>query len=42
MMLEFLEEHDAAARVRAAVAKSDDVTGSTSEIGDAIAGIIEA
>jgi 3-isopropylmalate dehydrogenase len=42
MMLEFLGEEDAAARVRAAVAKSDDVTGSTSEIGDAIAGIIEA
>jgi 3-isopropylmalate dehydrogenase len=42
MMLEFLGEQDAAARVRAAVAKSDDLTGSTSEIGDAIAGIIEA
>jgi 3-isopropylmalate dehydrogenase len=42
MMLEFLGDEDAAARVRAAVAKSDDVTGSTSEIGDAIAGIIEA
>ncbi|HEY8217491.1 MAG TPA: 3-isopropylmalate dehydrogenase [Acidimicrobiia bacterium] len=42
MMLEFLGEDDAAARVRAAVAKSDDVTGSTSEIGDAIAGLIEA
>jgi 3-isopropylmalate dehydrogenase len=42
MMLEFLGEQDAAARVRAAVAKSDDLTGSTSEVGDAIAGIIEA
>ena len=37
MMLEFLGEVDAAARVRAAVDRSDDVTGSTSEIGDAIA-----
>ena len=36
MMLEFLGETDAASRVRAAVAASDDVTGSTSEIGDAI------
>ena len=36
MMLEFLGEVDAAARVRAAVDRSDDVTGSTSEIGDAI------
>jgi 3-isopropylmalate dehydrogenase len=42
MMLEFLGEHDAAARVRSAVEKSDGLTGSTSEIGDAIAGIIEA
>jgi 3-isopropylmalate dehydrogenase len=40
MMLEFLGEHDAAARVRAAVEQSDDVTGSTAEIGDAIAGRI--
>ncbi len=37
MMLEFLGEADAAARVRAAVDKSDDVNGSTAEIGDAIA-----
>ncbi len=37
MMLEFLGENDAAARVREAVEKSDDVTGTTSEIGDAIA-----
>jgi 3-isopropylmalate dehydrogenase len=36
MMLEFLGETDAAARVRAAVDRSDDVAGSTSEIGDAI------
>ena len=36
MMLEFLGEVDAAARVRTAVDRSDDVTGSTSEIGDAI------
>jgi 3-isopropylmalate dehydrogenase len=38
MMLEFLGETDAGARVRAAVDKSDDVQGSTAEIGDAIAG----
>jgi len=37
MMLEFLGETDAAGRVRDAVAKSDDVTGTTTEIGDAIA-----
>jgi 3-isopropylmalate dehydrogenase len=36
MMLEFLGETEAAARIHAAVADSDDVTGSTSEIGDAI------
>ena len=40
MMLEFLGEADAAARVRAAVDKSDDVNGSTAEIGTAIAGRI--
>jgi 3-isopropylmalate dehydrogenase len=40
MMLEFLGEDDAGARVRAAVDKSDDVQGSTAEIGDAIAGRI--
>jgi 3-isopropylmalate dehydrogenase len=40
MMLEFLGETDAAARVRAAVEKSDDVSGSTGEIGSAIAGRI--
>jgi 3-isopropylmalate dehydrogenase len=37
MMLEFLGEPDAALRVRDAIEKSDDVTGTTSEIGDAIA-----
>jgi 3-isopropylmalate dehydrogenase len=37
MMLEFLGENDRALRVRDAIAKTDDVTGSTSEIGDAIA-----
>ena len=37
MMLEFLDEDEAAARVRDAVAKSEDVVGTTSEIGDAIA-----
>jgi 3-isopropylmalate dehydrogenase len=40
MMLEFLGEADAAARVRAAVDKSDDVQGTTVEIGDAISGRI--
>jgi 3-isopropylmalate dehydrogenase len=40
MMLEFLGEGDAAASVRAAVGESDDVTGTTAEIGDAIAGRI--
>ncbi len=40
MMLEFLGEDDAGARVRAAVDKSDDVRGSTAETGDAIAGRI--
>ena len=37
MMLEFLGESTAAERVQEAVAKSDGQTGSTSEIGDAIA-----
>jgi 3-isopropylmalate dehydrogenase len=37
MMLEFLGEAEAAARVRDAVAKSEDVVGTTSEIGDAVA-----
>ncbi len=37
MMLEFLGEDEAAVRVRDAVAKSEDVAGTTSEIGDAIA-----
>ena len=40
MMCDFLGEADAAARVRAAVDKSDDVSGSTAEIGTAIAGRI--
>ena len=40
MMLEFLGEPDAAARVRGAVEQSDDATGTTAEIGDAIAGRI--
>ena len=40
MMLEFLGEPDAAARVRGAVDQSDDATGTTAEIGDAIAGRI--
>jgi len=37
MMLEFLGETTAAERVRDALAKTDSVTGTTSEIGDAIA-----
>ncbi len=37
MMLEFLGETEVAARIRDAVAKSEDVVGTTSEIGDAIA-----
>jgi len=37
MMLEFLGEEEAASTVRDAVAKSEDVQGTTSEIGDAIA-----
>jgi 3-isopropylmalate dehydrogenase len=37
MMLDFLGETAAAERVRVALAKTDDLTGSTSEIGDAIA-----
>jgi 3-isopropylmalate dehydrogenase len=38
MMLEFLGEHDSAARVQKAVAASDEISGTTSEIGDDIAG----
>jgi len=38
MLLEFLGEAEAAARVEKAVAASDDVSGTTSEIGDAVAG----
>jgi 3-isopropylmalate dehydrogenase len=41
MMLEFLGEADAAARVLEAVAKSDQVTGSTSEVGDTIAASVQ-
>ncbi len=37
MMLEFLGEQDAADRVRDAVAETEDVMGTTSEIGDAVA-----
>ncbi len=37
MMLEFLGEADAAARVKEALEKSEEVTGTTSDIGDAIA-----
>jgi 3-isopropylmalate dehydrogenase len=38
MMLEFLGEHDSAARVQKAVTASDEISGTTSEIGDDIAG----
>ncbi len=41
MLLEFLGEHEPATRVREAVAKSDGVTGTTSEVGDAIARLVE-
>jgi 3-isopropylmalate dehydrogenase len=41
MLLEFLGEDDAARRVRRAVAESEEVTGSTSEVGDAIARLVE-
>ncbi|GIU87072.1 MAG: 3-isopropylmalate dehydrogenase [Acidimicrobiia bacterium] len=37
MMCEFLGEADAAARIQKAVDRTDDVTGTTSQIGDAIA-----
>jgi 3-isopropylmalate dehydrogenase len=37
MMCEFLGETDAAVRIQKAVENSDDVTGTTSQIGDAIA-----
>ena len=42
MMLDFLGETAAAQRVRDAVANSDDVTGTTSELGDAIAERVQA
>ena len=38
MLLEFLGETEVAARLSKAVAASDDVAGTTSEIGDAVAG----
>src|SRR5690349_8733966 len=41
LMLEFLGEADAAAAVRDAVDKSDDVTGTTAGIGDAIARCVD-
>ncbi len=37
MMLEFLGEADAAARIRKACEDPSSLTGSTSEIGDAVA-----
>jgi 3-isopropylmalate dehydrogenase len=37
LMLDFLDETEAAARIRKAVAGSDDVVGTTAEVGDAIA-----
>ncbi len=37
MMLEFLGEADAAARIHAAIAATDDVTGSTADVGSRIA-----
>ena len=40
MMLEFLGEDDAAARILKAVEQSDDVTGTTTEIGETISGRI--
>jgi isocitrate/isopropylmalate dehydrogenase len=42
MLLEFLGEDDAARQVRVAVSESDEATGSTSEVGDAIARLVEA
>jgi hypothetical protein len=41
MMLEFLGETTAAERVRDALAKTDSVTGTTSEIGDAIVATLQ-
>ena len=38
MMLEFLGEHDAAHRINAACADTSSLTGSTTEIGDLVAG----
>jgi 3-isopropylmalate dehydrogenase len=42
MMLDFLGETEAAQRVRDAVANSEDMTGTTSELGDAIAERVQA
>jgi len=42
MMLEFLGEDEAAARVHDAVAKSEDATGSTTELGDQIAELVQS
>ena len=42
MMLDFLGETEAAQRVRDAVATSDDMTGTTTELGDAIAERVQA
>jgi len=42
MMLDFLGETTAAQRVRDAIARSDDMTGTTSELGDAIAERVQA
>ena len=41
MMLEHLNEHAAAARLRDAVAKSEHITGTTTEIGDQIAELVQ-
>ena len=40
MMCEFLGENDIANRIKVAVEKSSDATGSTSEIGDAIIAVL--
>ena len=40
MMLEFLGENDAARRIRAAIAATDDVVGTTDEVGAAICGAL--
>jgi len=40
MMLDFLGEHDAAARIRTACAKVGDASGSTSDLGDRVAELV--